>query len=307
MEEIILQHFKTVLGRIPESDVGITLVHEHICCYSEYVYTMYGDRYLDKKKLAEAAVSYLRQMKEKYGLQTFIDCTPVNIGRDLALLKEVSEKANINIISSTGFYYTEESLLFNTPVEQITDYIVTDAENTNAGIIKCAVQTEEISPLLEKILRACAKAQLVLGLPIVMHSNAGNQNGAKGLQILLSEGVSPQTITVGHLSDTEDMEYVCRIAESGCFIGFDRLYDEPDESYINRKVKNIHTLCEKGHADQVLLSHDALFFNGFRETAEIDGKPRFACCFETVLPRLSKELADTIMIQNPVRMLKCGR
>ena len=28
---------KTVLGDIRDNELGITLVHEHICCYSEYL------------------------------------------------------------------------------------------------------------------------------------------------------------------------------------------------------------------------------------------------------------------------------
>ena len=35
-----MSHIKTVLGNIPEQDLGITLAHEHICCYSEYPYQM---------------------------------------------------------------------------------------------------------------------------------------------------------------------------------------------------------------------------------------------------------------------------
>ena len=56
----------TVLGPIKESEVGITLSHEHICCYSEYLYMMSGDKYLDKERLLATAVSCLKELKEKY-------------------------------------------------------------------------------------------------------------------------------------------------------------------------------------------------------------------------------------------------
>ena len=29
---------RTVLGEIRPDDLGVTLAHEHICCYSEYLY-----------------------------------------------------------------------------------------------------------------------------------------------------------------------------------------------------------------------------------------------------------------------------
>ncbi len=301
-----MQHFKTVLGDISESELGITLVHEHICCYSDYLYQMVRNDYLDKEQLLKVAADYLKSLKEKYGLSTFIDCTPVNIGRDIALLKEVSQKSGVNIICSTGFYYTEELVLYNSSAELIAEYIIKDAENINAGIIKCAVENETISDFNKKLLIASALAQKMLSLPIVLHTNANNKNGLKALEILLSEGVKPQAITVGHLSDTEDLEYIKQIAEIGCFIGFDRLYDNSSEEYISKKIEAIAELCNAGYEDKILLSHDALFFNGFEANPAINKQPKFSYYFEYILPRLSKERAEQIIINNPLKMLKCG-
>lgn len=300
------QLFKTVLGEVTANELGIVLSHEHICCYNEYLYIMAGKQYLSKEELLNVSVKYLKELKEKYGLNTFIDCTPVNIGRDIELLKEVSQKSGVNIVCSTGFYYTEETVLYNASAELIAEYIVKDAENINAGIIKCAVENETISDFNKKLLIASAIAQKTLGLPIVLHTNASNKNGIKALEILLSEGVKPEAITLGHLSDTEDLEYVKQIGEYGCFIGFDRLYDNKDEEYINRKVNNIKYLCKSGYADKILLSHDAPFFNGFEATPKINEKPRFSYCFEYILPKLSKQIAEEIMTKNPVKMLRSG-
>lgn len=300
------QHFKTVLGDITESDLGITLSHEHICCYSDYLYQMARDKYLDKERLLNVAVDYLKSLKEKYCLNTFIDCTPVNIGRDIELLKKVSQKSEVNIVCSTGFYYTEEPVLYNSSAELIAEYIVKDTENINAGIIKCAVENETISDFNKKLLIASAIAQKTLGLPIVLHTNANNKNGLKALEILLSEGVKAQAITVGHLSDTEELEYIKQIAEIGCFIGLDRLYDNCSEKYISKKIETVAELCDAGYEDKILLSHDALFFNGFEEKPTINKCPRFSYCFDNILPKLSNQLAQKIMIENPIKMLKCG-
>lgn len=300
------QHFKTVLGDITESDLGITLSHEHICCYSDYLYQMARDKYLDKERLLNVAVDYLKSLKEKYCLNTFIDCTPVNIGRDIELLKKVSQKSEVNIVCSTGFYCTEEPVLYNSSAELIAEYIVKDTENINAGIIKCAVENETISDFNKKLLIASAIAQKTLGLPIVLHTNANNKNGLKALEILLSEGVKAQAITVGHLSDTEELEYIKQIAEIGCFIGLDRLYDNCSEKYISKKIETVAELCDAGYEDKILLSHDALFFNGFEEKPTINKCPRFSYCFDNILPKLSNQLAQKIMIENPIKMLKCG-
>ena len=301
-----MSHIKTVLGNIPEQDLGITLAHEHICCYSEYLYQMLGRSYLDKEKLSDVAVTFLKEMKERYTLSTFIDCTPVNIGRNIPLLRQISGKSGVHIICSTGFYYTDEPVLYRSSVDVLADHIVYDAKKVNAGIIKCAVENAELSPFNEKILRATAQAQLKLHLPIVMHSNACNKNGRSALEILLSEGVKPQSLTVGHLSDTEDLAYIEQIAKYGCFIGLDRLHNITSEEYITRKVNSIHYLCDNGYTRQVLLSHDAPFFSGFQEEPIILERPRLPYCFDYILPRLPKPLAEEIMIKNPLRMLKCS-
>ena len=297
--------FKTVLGDISESDLGATLVHEHICCYSEYAYRMAGKDYLDKDALADTATVYLKELKKKYGLATFVDCTPINIGRDVELLKRISEQSEINIICSTGFYYTDEPVLYNTSAEQLCKYMVADAYAVKAGVIKCAVENEAITRFGEKLLRACAKAHLCLGLPIVLHSNANNRNALKALEILFLEGVNPNAVTVGHLSDTDDLEYVKNIASYGCFIGLDRLYKNTSEEYVSKKTQSILELCKAGYEDQILLSHDALFFNGFEAELKIDEQPRFSYCFDYILPQLPKSLSDKLMVQNPMRMLSC--
>ena len=82
-----MQHFKTVLGEIPASGLGVILPHEHICCYFEYFYQMLGNDYLNKEMLINQSVEHLRHMKDKYNVSTLVDCTPVNIGRDIDILK----------------------------------------------------------------------------------------------------------------------------------------------------------------------------------------------------------------------------
>lgn len=295
----------TVSGQIKEDTLGITLPHEHICCYSEYACQMAGLDYLDKNELAKSSAAYLKALKEKYGLNTIVDCTPINIGRDIGLLKRVSEESGINIVCATGFYYTDEPVLCNTSAERLCRYIVTDARSVNAGIIKCAVEDQTLSPFQEKILRASANAHLRTGLPIVLHTNALNQNARKALEILLSEGIEPSAVTIGHLSDTDDLEYVKSIASYGCYIGFDRLYEDTSEDYIAKKTQSILELCKAGYEAQILLSHDAQFFNGFEAEPEIMERPRLSYCFDHVLPRLPRSLSTQLMIQNPRQMLSC--
>ena len=66
-------------------------------------------------------------------------------------------------------------------------------------------------------------------------------------------------------------------------------------------------LCEGGYEDKIILSHDALFFNGFNEKIEIIKMPRFNYCFDYILPKLPDELSKKIVQDNPLNMLRCDR
>ena len=294
---------KTVLGNVSKKQLGVTLAHEHICCYSEYAYQMAGERYLNKDELIKTACAYLKAMKQRYGLASLVDCTPVNIGRDVNILKRVSEEGEIHIVCATGFYYTDEPVLHASPTNRLRDYLVADAKTTNAGIIKYAVEHETVGAFQEKLLRACARAHLDTALPIVIHTNATNQNARRALEILLSEKVSPNAITVGHLSDADDTAYIKEIAACGCWIGFDRLYDDPSAQYVSKKLCQIKELFASGYGDRVLLSHDAQFFNGFEAEPQICKTPRLSYCFEYILPQLPQEWVEMLTVQNPMRML----
>ena len=295
----------TVLRTINESEVKACLCHEHICCFSEYLFKMAGKTYLDTEKIASKSISELKRLKDTYGMNLFVDCTPINIGRNIDLLKKISKESSVHIVCSTGFYYTDEPVLYNTDVEALAEYIICDAEKGNAGVIKAAVEDETISIFNEKLLKAAALAHHKLELPIVLHTNAHNKNGLKALKILLDCGVSPECITVGHLSDTEDIDYITKFAKLGCYIGLDRLYNNTNEDYINKKLGVILTLCDFGYKDKIILSHDELFLNGFEANPQIKSNTRFDYVFKYILPRLEKEIADEIIRKNPIRMLKC--
>ena len=298
---------KTVLGCVSENEINAVLGHEHICCYSEYLSMMSGNGYINFSEIEEKATAVLIELKALYGLNLFIDCTPVNIGRNVELLKRISEKSGVHIVCSTGFYYTEEPVLYNTSAAELSEHMVRDAEKVNAGIIKAAVENESLSSFNNKLLTASAMAHKALGLPIVVHTNANNKSGMKALEVLLNCGVSPEAVVIGHLSDTDNMEYVLDIARSGCYIGLDRIYDNTSLEYITKKVDTILKLSDAGFGDKIILSHDEQFFNGFDSAANIKEKTRFSHIFEYICPRLEKSMLMKIIRQNPIRMLSPNR
>ena len=307
---IIVRRFRTVLGDIPESELGLSLAHEHICCYFEYFYSMLKSDYLDKDALLNKAAEHLLYMKEKYHLSTLVDATPVNIGRDVELLKRVSEKTGVNIICSSGFYYTEEAVLNGISKEYIAGMVLQDIEKTNAGIIKFAVEEEEMSSLLQKLLSALCLVQRKCKLPLVIHTNGKNQNGRKILDAVLSEGVEAGDVTIGHVSDSDDMDYVTEILKCGCYVGFDRIYNNSTQEYYLQKARDIYTLCERGFEDKILLSHDGLVFNGFHTDAVIREDNPYEHIFSRLIPAMvevgfSEGMIQKMLTENVKNMLVC--
>ena len=300
----------TVLGEISAEQLGVVLPHEHACCYFEYFYTMLGNEYLDKDALCERTVEHLTEAKEKFGLSAVVDCTPVNIGRDLELLRKISRASGVHIVAASGFYYTEEEMLSALSEESIAETVAKDIEKNGVGVIKFAVERPEMSELSQKLLSALCTVQRKTSLPLIVYTNAKNQNGRSILPFVLERGVSPSAVTIGHLSDTSDMDYVTELLKHGCYVGFDRIYKSSRPVYYEQKARDILTLCERGYADQLLLSHDGLTFNGFRADAHLREDNPYAPIFERLLPAM-RELGFTdaelqkLMIENPKNMLLC--
>ena len=98
----------TVLGPVAAEALGQTLMHEHITCADWSMRMNFGDKFLQYDKLVEMAAGQLKKLKE-YGVTTFVDGTAVNLGRDIHLLRDVSERSGVNVVASSGFYYQEEA------------------------------------------------------------------------------------------------------------------------------------------------------------------------------------------------------
>lgn len=292
---------RTVNGNIASSSVTAALCHEHICCYSEWLYAMSGTVYMDKKAIEKAAVQELVRLKNEYGLNLFMDCTAVNIGRDIELLKRVSEKSGVNIVCSTGFYYTEEPVLFRSSAETVAEHMIRDAKSINAGIIKAGVQYAQIGDFNRMLLAAAAITQKETGLPIVVHSNSGNKNGVCALDILTKNGACAENTVIGHL-DGADKDYLLELVQRGCYVAFDQMWNT-DEECIRQIVDKIEFLCQRGYENRILLSHDKIFFNGFQAIPDIRERPGYDYAFKYILSHFDEKRTERLIKENPVRML----
>ena len=88
----------TAKGALNASECGNVLMHEHIGCIANDLLNIFKGKWLDKKELAEFAAKILKNLKKQFGVGLFVDGTPIDLGRDVLLIKEVSEKAQITLV-----------------------------------------------------------------------------------------------------------------------------------------------------------------------------------------------------------------
>src|SRR5215831_1714008 len=132
----------TVEGRRAASELGRTLIHEHVL-------VGFPGWFMDARqppfKRAEAiarAVDAFQQL-HAHGVKTVIDPCPMDLGRDVEFTAEVSQKSGINLICSTGAYVEAMGIPYTLSalsVDQIADGFQKEIEDGVAATgIKCGV------------------------------------------------------------------------------------------------------------------------------------------------------------------------
>ena len=93
---------QTVLGPVPASKLGFTLVHEHIMC--DFIGAEQTGRHRwEVEAVVKRMMPVLEQLKAR-GVKGFIDCTPAFIGRDPRVLKRLAQETGLHIVTNTGYY-----------------------------------------------------------------------------------------------------------------------------------------------------------------------------------------------------------
>ena len=249
-----------VLGPIDTRALGFTLMHEHVlvCNWSM---RMAFERWLDRDALIARAVEEVRAAKQR-GVATIVDLTPVNLGRDIHVIREVAERTETNFIAATGFYWMEEPWMDAYEADALVEWLLPDLETgiqgttSRAGIIKCATDHAGVTKKNEKLLQVAARLHRASGAPISTHTSAHHKVGIAQQDVFESEGVDLGRVVIGHCGDTQDLDYLEAILRRGSTIGMDR-FGLDVILPTKQRVDTIVELCRRGFAKQMVLSHDA--------------------------------------------------
>ncbi len=97
-EEFIM----TVNGPIAISEMGTTLVHEHVLV--DFIGAdSTGYHRWDKDEVVEVVTPYLSAIRN-LKVNTLIECTPAYLGRDPRILKKLSDRTGMHLVTNTGNY-----------------------------------------------------------------------------------------------------------------------------------------------------------------------------------------------------------
>ena len=321
----------TVRGPVDAGALGTTLMHEHVFIFNAEILENYGGAYWDEEERVADAVAKLRALRAR-GVDTIVDPTVIGLGRYLPRIQRINADVDINIIAATGlytyndipfyFHYRGPGTVLDGP-EIMAEMFIGDIRTGIAGtgvraaFLKCCVDAQGLTPGVDRVCRAVALAHRETGAPITVHTNAHERSGLLALQVFKEEGVDLTKVVVGHSGDTNDLDYLKELMDSGAIIGMDRFGLDLYNSTADR-VATVAALAGQGYADRMVLSHDAACFMDYFPTPEVIAALNatvpnwvYTHVHDDVLPALRElgvdEAAITAMlVDNPRRYFSGG-
>jgi phosphotriesterase-related protein len=316
----------TVTGTATPEELGTTLVHEHVLVgFPGWELDAKAPRFQREEVMARG----VDQMQEllALGVGTFVDPCPMDLGRDVEFLAELSQRSGMRIVCTTGAYFEAEGIAHtfrHLPLEEIAEIYVKEISEgvgdtgIRAGAVKIATGSRIVSEYDQKLVRAGARAARETEVPILSHTQDATC-GHDQIDLVTGEGVPASRLVVGHSDGTEDPWYQRSLAERGAFVGFDRFGISifvPDEV----RVRNVIRLAEAGHTERILLSHDSIvcwlgrpvpYAQSFDQMLEILPDWRSSYILRKIVPQLlegglSKDQVETMLVENPRRLFAGG-
>lgn len=288
----------TVTGPIPASGAGLILPHEHVTTDFLGAEKLPAPRY-DR----DAAFTLIRPHFEtlaRRGVRLFVECTPAHIGRDVLLLRRLSEATSVRIVTNTGYYgAVDNKFLPRHAHTETADQLAArwlaeardgiDGTGIRPGFIKLGTGAGKLPELHARLVRAAAKVHRETGLPIAHHTGDG-EAARDEVRLLDEEGIPPHALIWVHAQNDPGPIQI-ELARRGVWISLDgySLATRNPERYVNFLVAH----REAGTLHRVLLSHDDGWAvdgeapAGSRLTLFGNGNPKpYTSLFERLLPDL---------------------
>lgn len=295
---------RTINGNI--NSLGKTYIHEHIKLdLSEHKKD--PDTNYDN---INAIILEFQELKKK-GIDSIVEVTNRGMGRDIFAMLKVAEETGLNIVGSTGFY--KEPFLpqyfYELSDRQLMRMLFKDIEegidgtDAKAHVLgEVGTSHNMINSMEERALKIIGDVHVETGKPIFTHTTLGTM-ALEQIEVFRNRKVDLEKVLIGHMDLSYDKEYHLRVADKGCYLGFDTIGKLNYQSDENR-IELIQELINRGHEDQIVLSLDLTRKSHLKDSGGIG----YSYLIDTFLPMLvesgvKEELIDKFLIDNPNRLL----
>jgi predicted metal-dependent phosphotriesterase family hydrolase len=275
----------TVTGAVPPGKLGRTLPHEHVL--TDFVGAdRSGPHRYRREEVVEVMLPRLQEIAAQ-GVRSFVDCTPMYLGRDVRLLQELSRRTGLQILTNTGQYkepFLPEST-FRISAEELAQGWIGEMErgidgtDVRPGFIKTAVPPGALAAVQRKVIEAAAITSGRTGLTIATHMEDG-EPVEEILAVLEHRGVAPQRWILVHAHNLGSAAAMAQLAERGVWISLDGVRRESEREFLRLALD----LLEAGAEKRLLLSQDAGWYNVGEERG--GQQVPYTFLFAGFLPRL---------------------
>jgi predicted metal-dependent phosphotriesterase family hydrolase len=289
----------TVLGPVPATELGVTDAHDHLFIRTPALAGQgFEDLDLSSREVEEGRST---------GIRTIVEMTPIGCGRRPDLLRALSERTAVHVVGATGYHrdahYPAGHWVYDASVEQLAEPILADLREgmhpadwldrglpldaAKAGVIKAGASYQRITAAERRRLVAAAIGSNETGAAVLVHLEVGTC-GQDVVDLLTSEGVSPDRIILAHLDRNPDLELHVEIAARGVWLEYDtigRIKYRPESVLLDL----IEGVAAAGHIGRLLLGLDL----GMRDYLRAyGGGPGLAYLMEGFVPRLRRRIGD---------------
>ena len=251
---------ETVLGPIDAKGLGVTLSHEHVLVSMGNDAKAYPWRF-DWEATRANAVRELTEAKAG-GIDTLIDLTTPDLGRDVRYIRDVARATGMNVVVATGIWRDVPRSFWTRDLDEIADIFVREIEvgiedtGIKAGVIKVANDLGGVSAERERIVRGTARALKRTGCPISTHQWAPEEVGRRQVEIFQEEGAPMDRICIGHSADTTDVDYLEELLNAGVWLSMDRYPGAAGRPNWEQRNATVKALIDRGWARRMMLGHD---------------------------------------------------
>lgn len=241
-------------------------------------------------------------------------------GRDPEALASVARATGVDVVMATGPYLeTAEATAAASSVDDIAEVMIADLttgvgeSKIKAGLIGELGVSPRFTEIEQGFLIAAAEAHRSRpDVAVMVHLPGWLRRGHEVVDLLTSHGVAENRIVLAHMDPSgRDQNYQTSLAERGVWLEFDMIGmgitfpgegRSPDPSETSRAIV---ALIERGHLEQILLSHD-LFLKQMWTARGGDGLTFIPKQFRRYLEEHNVDEAqwDALTRRNPIRMIE---